>query len=99
MGGDVIAERLDLLAREGVVLALDLLQADGVGRDLLEIIEQVGQALAHRIDVPGGEDQGETPGRPRPPAMARGGAARQTAWPCRRDGLRPMLKPQPEFDP
>jgi hypothetical protein len=56
--GDVVAEVLDLDARKRVVDALDLLQASDVQPPLSEVVEQVGEALARRVDVPGGEDQG-----------------------------------------
>jgi hypothetical protein len=55
---DIVAEVLDLGARKRLVEALDLLQAQGVRALLLEIVEEMGQALADRIDVPGGDDQG-----------------------------------------
>ena len=44
--GDVVAERLERLAREGLVHAFDLLQADDVGRALLEPGQQVVHAAA-----------------------------------------------------
>ena len=78
MGGDIVAERLDLLARERLVHALDLLQADRIRRDLLEIVEEMGQALAHRIDVPGRDNHGRHPrtaGIGGEEAGRRGGAA------------------------
>ncbi len=59
--GDVVAEVLHLGARKRLVEALDLLQAQRVGAPLLEIVEQMRQALADRIDVPGGDDQGRLP--------------------------------------
>jgi hypothetical protein len=59
--GDIVAEVLDLDAWKRLVDALDLLQAQGVRAPLLEIIEEVRQALADRIDVPSGDDQGRLP--------------------------------------
>jgi len=59
--GDLAAvERssLDLGARERLVDAFGLLQAQSVGRLLLEVVEEMGQPLADRVDVPGGDDQG-----------------------------------------
>src|SRR5581483_11228769 len=50
----VVAERLQRLPREGIVGALDLLQADDVGLALLEPGLEAIHALANRIDVPGG---------------------------------------------
>jgi hypothetical protein len=58
---DVVAELLDLGAREGLVEAFDLLQAQSVGLDVLEIVEEMRQPLANRIDVPGRDDQGGAP--------------------------------------
>jgi hypothetical protein len=55
---DVVAEFFDLGARKRLVEALDLLQAQRVWAPLLEIVEEMRQALADRIDVPGGDDQG-----------------------------------------
>ena len=55
---DVIAEVLDLEPRKLLVRALDLLQTERVGLDLLEIIEQVADPLADGVDVPGGDAQG-----------------------------------------
>ena len=57
VGLDVIAEFLDLHARKLVVEALDLLEAERVGADLLQIIEEVGKPLADRVDIPGGDAQ------------------------------------------
>ncbi len=58
---DVVAERLDLEARKGLVEALDLLQTQRVGCDLSQIIEQVRKPLADGIDVPGRDAQGAAP--------------------------------------
>ena len=57
MGLDVVAELLDLEPWKLLVEALDLLQAKNVGLNLLQIGEEVRQALADRIDVPGGDAQ------------------------------------------
>ena len=57
MGLDVVAELLDLHARELLVEALDFLQAKNVGLNLLQVSEEVGQPLADGIDVPGGDAQ------------------------------------------
>ncbi len=46
VGLDVIAEFLDLHARKLVVEALDLLQTERIGTDLLQIVEEVGKPLA-----------------------------------------------------
>jgi len=43
-----------------LVKALDFLQAKDVGLYLLQIGEEVRQPLADRIDVPGGDAQGES---------------------------------------
>ena len=61
VGGDVVAEVLDLGARKRFVEALDFLQAQRVRALLLEIVEEMRQALADRIDVPGGDDQRRLP--------------------------------------
>ncbi len=55
---DVIAERLDLEPRELLVQALDLLQAERVGRDLAQIVAKMPDPLADGVDVPGGDAQG-----------------------------------------
>ncbi len=52
---DIVAERLERLAREGFVHALGLLQADDVGPPLQEPGGQVVHSLLDRIDVPGGD--------------------------------------------
>jgi hypothetical protein len=54
---DIVAKLLDLHPRELLVEALDLLQAKNVRLNLLQIGEEVGQALANGIDVPGGDAQ------------------------------------------
>ena len=50
--GDLVAERLDGFAREGLVHALDLLEAGHVGAHLAEPGQQPVHALAHGVDVP-----------------------------------------------
>ena len=55
---DIVAERLDLEPRELLVEALDLLQAERVGRGLLQIVAEMADPLADGIDVPGGDAQG-----------------------------------------
>ena len=52
---------LDLGTREIVVLELQLLQADDVGRGFGQPVEQMRQADLQRIDVPGGDFQGLPP--------------------------------------
>ena len=54
VGDDVIAERLDLQPREGLVDAFDFLQADDVRRAFLQPGQQMLEPLPDRIDVPGG---------------------------------------------
>ena len=54
----VVAEPFQRLAREGLVGAFDLLQADDVGAALLQPGGQAVHALADRIDVPGGDAHG-----------------------------------------
>src|SRR3569623_1577807 len=49
---DVVAERLDRLARKRLIDAFDLLQADEIGLALLQPCQQMIEALAHRVDVP-----------------------------------------------
>jgi len=74
VGGDVVAKVFNLGARKGLVDALDLLQAQGVGALLPEVIEQVRQPLADGIDVPGGDDQGRGSAGERPRAFGERGA-------------------------
>jgi hypothetical protein len=57
MGFNVVSELLDLKPRKLLVEALDLLQAEHVGLNLLEVGEEVGQPLADGIDVPGCDAQ------------------------------------------
>ncbi len=52
MDRDVVAQCLKSLAREGLIHAFDLLQADNVGGPLLEPGLQAVQQLADRINVP-----------------------------------------------
>ncbi len=59
--GEIIAERLERLAREGVVDAFGLLQADDVGLALGEPGDRGIDALLDRIDVPGGDAHGLAP--------------------------------------
>jgi hypothetical protein len=80
--GDVVAEVLDLGARERLVDALDLLQAQRVWRLLLEVVEEMGQALANGVDVPGGDDQGRSSAVSGP--QAAGSQRRQKTSPARR---------------
>jgi len=71
---DIVAERLDLGARKSLGDALDLLQAERVGPDFAKIIQKMRQALADRIDVPGGDDQGSALTNPNvcaPPSLGR----------------------------
>jgi hypothetical protein len=58
VGRDIIAERLDLGARELLVLAFELLQAERVRARLLEIGKEMAEPLADGIDVPGRDAQG-----------------------------------------
>ena len=55
VGDDVVAERLDLQPREGLVDAFDLLQADDVRLALLSQVSEKVDPLPDRIDVPGGD--------------------------------------------
>ena len=55
VGDDVVAERLDGLARKRLIDAFDFLQADDVGRAVLQPDHEVVEPLADRIDVPGGD--------------------------------------------
>src|SRR5277367_4590895 len=57
MGLDVVAELLDLHPRKLLVEALDFLQTENIRLYLLEVREEVGQPLADRVDVPGGDAQ------------------------------------------
>jgi hypothetical protein len=50
---DIITQRLDLEPRKPIVLRLDLLQADDVGVGLLQPVQQIVDAGAHAVDVPG----------------------------------------------
>ena len=53
VGDDVVAERLDLQPRKRVIDAFDFLQADDVGRAVLQPGQQMFDPLPDRIDVPG----------------------------------------------
>ena len=53
VGLDIVAQRLDLGARELLVDRLDLLQADDVGRALGQPVGEVADAGADAVDVPG----------------------------------------------
>ena len=55
---DIVAKRLDLEPRKLLVEALDLLQAERVGRDLLQVVAEMADPLADGVDVPGGDAQG-----------------------------------------
>jgi len=55
---DVVAELLDLSARELLVRAFELLQAEGVRALFFEIGEEMAEPLADRIHVPCGDAQG-----------------------------------------
>ena len=57
---DVIAQRLDLGARKTFVDRLDFLQADDVGRAFLQPVQQVVDAGADAVDVPGDDFHGMT---------------------------------------
>ena len=52
---NIVAERLERLARKGVVDAFGLLQADDVGLPLGEPGGQIIHSLLDGIDVPGGD--------------------------------------------
>src|SRR5437588_5014762 len=52
VGDDVVAERLDLEPRKGVIDAFDFLQADDVRRALPEPAHEMLDPLSDRIDVP-----------------------------------------------
>src|SRR5208283_2925050 len=58
VGLDVVSKLLHLNPRELVVEALDLLQTERVRRNLLQVVEEMANPLADRIDVPGGDAQG-----------------------------------------
>ena len=60
VGDDVVAERLDLQPGESVIDAFYLLEADDVGRTLLEPGQEELEPLPDRIDVP----RSNTHGRP-----------------------------------
>ena len=58
-GLDIVAQRLDLGAREALVDRLDLLQADDVGRcPASASVEQHALAGLDAVDVPGGDAHG-----------------------------------------
>src|SRR5208283_5112811 len=57
MGLDIVAEVLDLDAWELLIETLDLLEAERVWADLLQIVEEVGKPLADGVDIPGGDAQ------------------------------------------
>jgi hypothetical protein len=60
----VVAKRLDLQPRKGLVGALGLLQADDLRRTLFQPDEEIFEPLPYRIDVPGSNAPGV--GRPLP---------------------------------
>ena len=66
VGDHVVAKRFHRLARKRLVDAFDLLQAGDIRRGLAQPGEQVVEALAHRIDVPGGDPHGSYPVGNRP---------------------------------
>jgi hypothetical protein len=52
VGDHVVAERFDRLARKGLIDAFDFLQANDIGRAVLQPAHEVVAALPDRIDVP-----------------------------------------------
>ncbi|MHC2294768.1 hypothetical protein ACVIJW_010638 [Bradyrhizobium barranii subsp. barranii] len=58
VGDHVVAERLDLQPREGLVDAFDLLQADDVRLALLQPGQQQVDPLPDRVHVPGSNSDG-----------------------------------------
>ena len=52
VGDDVVAERLDLEPRKGVIDAFDFLQADDVRLALLQPADEMLDPLSDGIDVP-----------------------------------------------
>ncbi|MGY3467590.1 hypothetical protein ACVW0I_004461 [Bradyrhizobium sp. LM6.11] len=62
MGDHVVAERLDLQPREGLVDAFDLLEADDVRLALLQPGQQQINPLPDRVHVPGGNSDGHVGG-------------------------------------
>src|ERR1700680_4648456 len=71
MGGDLVTKRSELFARECRVADLGLLQAEHVGPDAPQPVDDAGHACGERVHVPGGD--------PHPPRMAGPGCRRQTA--------------------
>jgi hypothetical protein len=72
MHGNVVAELLERLAGERLVLAFDFLEAADIGRRLLQPSHEIGQARLDAVDVPGG-DQHYALDRERRAAAAGGG--------------------------
>jgi hypothetical protein len=58
--GGIVSGVFDLEPRKGVVRAFDFLQAKHVRLHLAQIGKELLQAQSDRIDVPGGDTQGET---------------------------------------
>ena len=58
MDGDIVAKRLDRLARKGVVQTFRFLQAHDVGRPLLKPDNEAIHTLLDRVDVPGRDAHG-----------------------------------------
>ena len=57
MDSEIIAQRLDLGGGKGLVDAFEFLQADDVGCRLAEPVQEVGEPLTNRVDVPGRDAQ------------------------------------------
>ena len=75
---DIVAQRLNRLARKGIVDALGLLQADDVGLPLGQPGGEVINSLLYGIDVPSG-DAHDRPGSGRRRSSARNALMRSRA--------------------
>jgi hypothetical protein len=74
---DLVAQGLNGVVGELVVGALGLLHAHHVGADLLQPLDEAGNAGGDRVDVPGRDPhRGILPGRALPPAV-------EALWTCR----------------
>src|SRR6478735_10166744 len=69
MGDHVVAERLDLQPREGLVDAFDLLEADDVRLALLQPGQQQVDPLPDRVHVPGSYSDGHLGGSGQGPSL------------------------------
>src|SRR5262245_9991245 len=61
MEGEIVAERLEFEAREGMVLAFGLLEERHIGRGLLEPVDHGLDPGLDAVNVPGGDEHANNP--------------------------------------